>query len=52
VVKVTSFMLGCTHGRLLLRVCFGVVIGHRVISSPDSAKPQLNAELAEAPVVM
>jgi hypothetical protein len=29
-----------------------VVIGHRLISSPGSAKPQLNSALAKAPVVM
>lgn len=40
------------HGRLLIRVCSDVVIGHRLISSPGSAKPQLNAALAKAPVVM
>jgi hypothetical protein len=40
------------HGRLLLRVCSDVVIGHRLISSPGSAKSQLNAALARAAVVM
>ena len=40
------------HGRLLIRVRSDVVIGHRLISSPGSAKPQLNAALASAAVVM
>ncbi len=40
------------HGRLLLRVCAGVVPGHRLLSSAGSARPPLNAAVAKAPVVM